>query len=146
MLVVAMRIPMALGKGIAAGAVLTAACCVLPVSSMAQERSPGAPHGVAVMQGLDKVTARISTFELELDEPYEFGSLQLVLHACWQTPPEEPPESAAFLEIHEIDPDSPDRRLFNGWMYASSPAINALEHGVYDVWVMECREPLEASE
>ena len=109
----------------------------------AQQRSPGAPHGAAVMQGLDKVTARISTFRLELDEPYSFGSLRLVLRACWRTPPEEPPESAAFLEIVEIDPDTPDRRIFNGWMFASSPAINPLEHGVYDVWVMECEDPLE---
>ena len=111
-------------------------------SALAQERSPGAPHGTAVMQGLDKVTARISSFELKLNEPHEFGSLRLVLHACWKTPPEEPPESAAFLEINEVDPDSPDRRVFNGWMYASSPAINPLEHGVYDVWVLDCEEPL----
>ncbi len=109
----------------------------------AQERSAGAPHAAAVMQGLDKVTARISTFRLELDEPFDFGSLRLVLRACWKTPPEEPPESAAFLEIHEIDPDSPERRIFNGWMFASSPAVNPLEHGVYDVWVMECEDPLQ---
>ena len=101
----------------------------------AQERSAGAPHAAAVMQGLDKVTARIS--------PFDFGSLRLVLRACWKTPPEEPPESAAFLEIHEIDPDSPERRIFNGWMFASSPAVNPLEHGVYDVWVMECEDPLQ---
>lgn len=132
---------MALGKIFSA--VLTLAM-ILPAAAVeAQERSPGAPHGAAVMQGLDKVTARISTFRLELDEPYRFGALRLVLRACWKTPPEEPPESAAFLEITEIDPDTEDRRIFNGWMFASSPAVNPLEHGVYDVWVMECEEPLE---
>ncbi|WP_366554913.1 DUF2155 domain-containing protein [Aquibaculum sediminis] len=120
--------------------VAAAAGATSPV--LAQERSPGAPHGMAVMQGLDKVTARISTFELRLDEAHDFGALRLVLHACWKTPPEEPPESAAFLEIREVDPDGPDRRVFNGWMYASSPAINPLEHGVYDVWVLDCEEPL----
>ena len=126
-----------------AAALLLAMALIVPPSAApgAQERSPGAPHGGVVMQGLDKVTARISTFELEVDRPYDFGSLELVLRACWKTPPAEPPASAAFLEIGEVDPDSPRQRLVRGWMFASSPAISALEHGVYDVWVMECKNP-----
>ncbi len=98
------------------------------------------PGDVAVLQGLDKITARISTFEAPLDEPVSFGSLQIVARACDKKPPEEPPESTAFLEIIDRRPDSPEVPLFKGWMFASSPAVSALEHPVYDVWVVDCRK------
>ena len=100
----------------------------------------GAAANIAVLQGLDKITARISTFEAPLGEAVRFGSLQIVARACDKKPPEEPPESAAFLEIVDIRPDSPEVPLFTGWMFASSPAVSALEHPVYDVWVVDCRK------
>ena len=93
----------------------------------------------AVLQGLDKITARISTFEAPIDDPVSFGSLEIVVRTCQETPPEEPPESAAFLEIEDARPDSPSVRVFTGWMFASSPAISAMEHPVYDVWIVDCR-------
>jgi len=103
--------------------------------------SPGAAEvSAAVLQGLDKITARISTFEAPLGEAVRFGSLQIIARACDKKPPEEPPESAVFLEIVDIRPDSPEVSLFTGWMFASSPAISALEHPVYDVWVVDCRK------
>jgi hypothetical protein len=92
----------------------------------------------AVLQGLDKITARISTFKARVNEPARFGSLEITVRRCHKTPPEEPPESAAFLEIVDVRPDSPEVLLFSGWMFASSPAISALEHPVYDVWVVDC--------
>ena len=95
---------------------------------------------IAVLQGLDKITARISTFEAPLNEPVRFGSLQIIARACDKKPPEEPPESTAFLEIVDIRPDSPAVELFTGWMFASSPAISAVEHPVYDVWVVDCKK------
>lgn len=98
------------------------------------------PGDTAVLQGLDKITARISTFEAPLDEPVRFGSLEIVARACDKKPPEEPPESTAFLEIVDVRPDSPSVELFKGWMFASSPAVSALEHPVYDVWVVDCRK------
>ncbi|MDX1709685.1 MAG: DUF2155 domain-containing protein [Rhodovibrionaceae bacterium] len=93
----------------------------------------------AVLQGLDKITARISTFEAPVDQPVSFGSLQITVRTCQKTPPEEPPESAAFLEIEDQRPDSPSVRMFTGWMFASSPAVSALEHAVYDVWIVDCK-------
>ena len=104
---------------------------------------------VAVLQGLDKITARISTFEAPAGEVVHFGSLEIVAQSCQKTPPEEPPESAAFLEIVDVRPDSESVALFSGWMYASSPAVSALEHPVYDVWVVDCKPgaaPAEAGE
>ena len=56
-----------------------------------------------------------------------------------RTPPQEAPESAAFLEIDEAKQGEEPVALFTGWMFASSPGLNALEHPVYDVWVLECK-------
>ena len=100
----------------------------------------------AVLQGLDKITARISTFEAPLGDPVRFGSLEIVARACNKRPPEEPPESAAFLEIVDVRPDSPAIPLFTGWMFASSPSISAVEHPVYDVWVIDCKNRSSSEE
>ena len=104
-----------------------------------------APAGaeVAVLQGLDKITARISTFHAPIDEQVTFGSLEIVARTCQETPPEEPPESAAFLQILDAKPDAEAVRVFSGWMFASSPAVSALEHPVYDVWVIDCLSDAE---
>ena len=68
-----------------------------------------------------------------------FGTLEIVVRSCHKRPPEEPPESAAFLEVTDIKPNEDPAPLFSGWMFASSPALSALEHPVYDVWVIDCR-------
>ena len=94
---------------------------------------------VAVLQGLDKVTARISTILAPVDKPVRFGSLEITARYCRSRPPEEPPETTVFLEIRDIKPDVPPAKLFTGWMFASSPALSALEHPVYDVWVIDCK-------
>jgi len=93
----------------------------------------------ALLQGLDKITARISAFEAPLDQPVRFGTLTIVARACNSRPPEEPPESAAFLEIVDRRPNQPETRAFAGWMFASSPGLHGLEHPVYDVWVVGCK-------
>jgi len=112
----------------------------------AQAQGPILEHSVAILQGLDKVTARVSPVRAPLDQPTQFGTLEVVVRACRETPPTEPPESAAFLEIRELPPASDAGRapvdLFAGWMFASSPAVSALEHPVYDIWVVDCAEPM----
>ncbi len=92
----------------------------------------------ALLQGLDKVTARVSTFEAPQDKPVQFGTLEVVVRTCSKAPPEEPPESTAFLEIYNVGPSEEPVRVFSGWMFASSPALSALEHPVYDIWVVDC--------
>lgn len=91
------------------------------------------------LQALDKITARISRIETGVDEVAKFGTLEITLRACRETPPLEKPESAAFLEIVDRRPDSAPEMVFSGWMFASSPALSALEHPIYDVWVLDCR-------
>ena len=182
----------------------------------------------AVIRVLDKVTARFTDLQVKLDEPVAFGALTLVARSCYKRPPEEPPETVAFLQIYEtelsraadhlpeaatisdgaalrlgIEDAAPERdsalppieegpreaaveaelanqadpaaapapsriqapavdatdaaanpeasrpaapaefeiagkKIFSGWMFASSPALNPLEHPVYDAWVMDC--------
>ena len=87
----------------------------------------------ALLQGLDKVTARVSTFEAPQDVPVKFGTLEVVVRTCSKAPPEDPPESTAFLEIYNVRPDEEPVRVFSGWMFASSPALSALEDPVYDI-------------
>jgi hypothetical protein len=94
---------------------------------------------IAVMQGLDKITARVSRFDAPVGSPVTFGSLSIVVRDCEKSAPEERPENAAFLEIYETRPGEERRRLFSGWMFSSSPALSALEHPVYDVNLLECK-------
>jgi hypothetical protein len=102
--------------------------------------APASARTVAVLQGLDKTTARISTIEAPVGEPVKFGTLTITVRACEKKPPEEPPESAAFLQIDDRRPGSAEPvRLFSGWMFASSPALSAMEHPVYDVGVLDCK-------
>lgn len=92
----------------------------------------------AVLQGLDKTTARVSTFELNINERGTFGTLIIKVRACRKRPPTEPPESAAYVEVLDKKIGEQPTRLFAGWMFASSPTLNSLEHPVYDVWVLKC--------
>ena len=92
----------------------------------------------ALLQGLDKVTARISTIVAPVGRPVRFGTLEIVARHCDKTPPEERPEAAAFLQISEVKQGEPTELLFSGWMFASSPALSALEHPIYDVVVVDC--------
>lgn len=101
---------------------------------------------VAVLRAMDKVTARISSVTAPIDQPVKFGALEIVVRSCQDRPPTETPENAAFLQIDELLPDEAPKRLFSGWMFASSPALNALEHPVYDIWVHACRSAETASE
>ena len=94
---------------------------------------------VALLQGLDKITARVSKFEAPVDASVRFGTLSIRVRDCEKSPPEDPPESAAFLEIDELRPGEDRVRVFSGWMFASSPALSALEHPVYDVNLLDCR-------
>jgi hypothetical protein len=105
---------------------------------------PDIPFKSAVLRGLDKITARVSTFTAPIGQPVRFGTLSIVTRACRERPQTETPESAAYLEIQETKPDEGTAMLFHGWMFASSPALSALEHPVYDVWVISCKTAMPA--
>lgn len=101
-------------------------------------RQPAVPVDVVILGGLNKITARVSTIRIPLNQSVEFGTLSITARTCAKRPPTEPPETTAFLEITD-DTMADGEGDFTGWMFASSPAISALEHPVYDVWVLDCK-------
>jgi hypothetical protein len=103
------------------------------------------PYQTAVLQGLDKVTARVTTLRTSIGGTVRFGTLEVIVRHCDKRPPEETPESAAFLDIWEVRPGEAPLDLFRGWMFASSPGLNALEHPVYDIWLLDCENILSNS-
>lgn len=99
------------------------------------------PYPVARLQSLDKMTARTMTFDIKVGSAVKFGSIYIRVQTCRKAPPIETPESAAFLQIWEVTlKEQKPQWIFSGWMYASSPALSAMEHPVYDVWLLDCRD------
>ena len=94
---------------------------------------------IAVLQGLDKITARVSRFDVPVGKSANFFTLSIEVRECQRSAPEDRPENAAFVEIYENRPGEARRRLFSGWMFSSSPALSALEHPVYDVNLLDCK-------
>lgn len=93
---------------------------------------------VAELQGLDKVTARSQRFYAPVGESTRFGTLAITVGDCLVNVPEAPPESVAYLTIVDNKPGQAAEKLFAGWMFASTPSLSALDHGVYDVRVLSC--------
>jgi hypothetical protein len=94
---------------------------------------------IAMLQALDKITARVRRLPIRVGQTVPFGTLSIEVDACRKAPPEDPPESAAFLKITEGQAGDPAPRLiFSGWMFASSPALSAMDHPVYDISVVDC--------
>ena len=136
-----LAVPAATAQETAVGVVATIPAEPAEDSAALEPVEPAAPAvDRAILQGLDKITARISTFDAPIGEIAKFGSLQITARICDKRPPEEPPEAAAFLEVVDVRPDSPAVAVFTGWMFASSPALSAMEHAVYDVWVIDCKK------
>lgn len=97
-------------------------------------------HNVSVqLRALDKITTRITEVELPVGDEKKFGTLIIKARYCRSRPPQETPESFVYLEIDDIKVGGERERVFDGWMLASSPAVSALEHPVYDVWVIGCK-------
>jgi hypothetical protein len=93
----------------------------------------------AVFSGLDKVTGRITSFDVAINETVQFGALQVTPRACYTRPPTETPNTDAFIEVSEVTLQGEVKRIFGGWMFASSPGLHAVEHPIYDVWLTDCK-------
>lgn len=97
-------------------------------------------NAVAEFAGIDKITGRIITFDVYVDETVQFGALQVTPRVCYSRPENEEPKTDSFVEVDEITLDRKIRRIFTGWMFAESPGLNAVEHAVYDVWLKACKQ------
>jgi hypothetical protein len=96
----------------------------------------------AVFSGLDKITGRIISFDAAIGETVQFGALQVTARVCYTRPPTEATNTDAFIEVDEVTLQGEIKRIFDGWMFASSPGLHAVEHPIYDVWLTDCASPL----
>jgi hypothetical protein len=94
---------------------------------------------VAVFAGLDKITGRITSFDVYMNETVQFGALQVTPKVCYSRDDTETQKIDGFVEVDEITLDRKIRRIFTGWMFADSPGLNAVEHPIYDVWLTGCK-------
>lgn len=99
----------------------------------------------AVFVGLDKITGRTIKFDAAIGETVQFGALQVTPRACYTRPPTEATNTDAFVEVDEVTLKGDIKRIFTGWMFASSPGLNAVDHPIYDVWLIDCASPVETT-
>lgn len=97
----------------------------------------------ATIQVLNKTNAKSEIFEIDVNKKTTISSLKLTIHKCWQAPLEQRPESKMLVEISEADSsqkNSKEKRIFYGWIFASSPSISSLEHPIYDIVAINCKK------
>jgi hypothetical protein len=114
-----------------------------PAEALKRSRS-----NVAILQALDKVTAESIRFEAEVGKPVRYKTLIFTVKACERAAPDEAmDDSIVYVTVDSQPrpspgkPAPPPRQAFKGWMYASSPGLNPLEHPVYDAWLITCKAP-----
>jgi len=107
--------------------------------------SKGAPiqNPVAAFSGLDKITGRLTEFDVYMNETVQFGALQITPRVCYTRPSSEIQRVSVFVEVDEISLQGAIKRIFSGWMFAESPALNAVDHPVYDIWLVSCKQSSE---
>ncbi|MBB4102848.1 DUF2155 domain-containing protein [Allorhizobium borbori] len=121
-----------------AGALALSLLCALTSAMPASAERLTNP--VAVFAGIDKITGRITSFDVYIDETVQFGALQVTPKVCYSRDDSEAQRIDAFVEVDEITLDRKIRRIFTGWMFADSPGLNAVEHPIYDVWLTGCKQ------
>ncbi len=94
---------------------------------------------IAVFNGLDKITGRIISFEVAINETVQFGALQITPRVCYSRPPTDAPQTDAFAQVDEIDEKKEMKRIFSGWMFADSPGLHGVEHPIFDIWLTACK-------
>ncbi len=102
------------------------------------ENLPPSGGTALMLRGLDKVTGRPTEILAPIGKPVHYATLTVTARFCYSTPASETPETTAFVQIDDHRPDQPERKVFSGWMYASSPGLNPMDHPTYDVWVIGC--------
>jgi hypothetical protein len=95
---------------------------------------------IAEFSGLDKITGRITDFDVYIGETVQFGALQITPRACYTRPPTETQRTEVFVEVDQVSLKGSITRVFDGWMFADSPALNAIDHPVYDIWLTDCKQ------
>ncbi|MEM7525424.1 MAG: DUF2155 domain-containing protein [Pseudomonadota bacterium] len=98
--------------------------------------SQSEPQPFVVMRGLDKVSGRVTEIQAAVGDEISYGRLKIVVGDCRTPPSDQADDAYAFLSV--VDPNQGERPVFSGWMFASSPALSAMDHQRYDLWVLSC--------
>ncbi|MBL1437855.1 MAG: DUF2155 domain-containing protein [Rhodobacteraceae bacterium] len=116
----------------------------VPTFDFDTERSAHSDLGTgAILRGLDRITGAVNNFGMFVGETLEFERLEITLEACRYPVGDINADAFALLKIRDIRNEEPS---FYGWMFASSPALSALDHPRYDVWVLTCESESASSE
>ncbi|MEL6125435.1 MAG: DUF2155 domain-containing protein [Pseudomonadota bacterium] len=94
------------------------------------------PMDVVELRALDTITGIVTDLTVPVGEQIRYERLEILVEACRGTVEGEKPDAYGFLTVRDIRQDTPN---FSGWMFASSPALSAMDHPRYDVWVLRCR-------
>nr|WP_284366302.1 DUF2155 domain-containing protein [Maritalea porphyrae] len=113
---------------------------VTALSFAPSARAETVANPVVVFAGLDKITGRIINFDVYIDETVQFGALQITPKACYTRPANETQRTTVFVEVDQVSLKQTLSRIFTGWMFADSPALNAIDHAVYDIWLVDCKQ------
>ncbi len=116
----------------------------VPEFNFDTDRSANSDIGTgAILRGLDRITGAVNNFSMTVGETLEFERLEVTLEACRYPVGDINSDAYALLKIRDIRNEEPS---FYGWMFASSPALSALDHPRYDVWVLTCEVESASSE
>ena len=119
---------------------LLAASAVVAAGLMTPALAETIANPVAAFSGLDKITGRITKFDVYIDETVQFGALQITPRVCYTRPPTETQRTSVFIEVDQVSLKGQVTRIFTGWMFADSPALHAIDHAVYDIWLEDCKQ------
>ena len=119
---------------------LLAASAVVAAGLVTPALAETIANPVAAFSGLDKITGRITKFDVYIDETVQFGALQITPRVCYTRPPTETQRTSVFIEVDQVSLKGQVTRIFTGWMFADSPALHAIDHAVYDIWLEDCKQ------
>ena len=98
---------------------------------------------IAVFNALEKITATTEIIEININETKKFGVFEITPRICYTRSKTERPKTTSFIEIDEVSTDGNDiKRVFTGWMFASNHGLHGVEHPVYDIWLVDCKNPV----
>lgn len=128
------------GRSFGTTFLLVAGLALAGLGVASEARAERISNKVAEFSGLDKITGRITTFDVYINETVQFGALQVTPKVCYSRTENEAPRTDSFVQVDEITLDRKIRRIFSGWMFADSPGLNAVDHPVYDIWLKDCKQ------
>lgn len=114
--------------------------CLVAILTSFNAAAKGLDKNTAKMQAMDKITGRVSVINVPVNGAVNFGSLSIVVRSCKTRPAEEVPDNFAFVDISDKTLQGDEVNIFKGWMISSSPATHAVEHPIYDVWLLNCHD------